>query len=619
MVLNMAQTWHQVRPGEARYDCGGCHAHTKAPLAFETTVSGQDGHPATNLGLETLLLRLTEMSGTPGTVTVPSPSVTVEYFRDVRPILTARCAGCHTDDAADGKLNLHADGASVSCGGETWPGTYYRLAVDGNGNTNPGCAFGLGTPAGTPSYFIGPQQTRYIRGFQSRESLLFWKIFGQRLDGRSNATRTGDIDFAPDATHGNRLSFDEKATLVRWVDLGAPIDLCSWPGHGCGNPTWGWFEDDLRPTLWVSPTVAEARQGPVSAITVAAHDLESGLKAGSLWVSLSVPIGGQPAGTNLAAGLSPANGDSVAVPLPAPTDLAAAGTTMIAGIRDNAGHVTRIVRTFSGGGPSVQTISPTSGPATGGTAVEISGGVFESGAAVSIGGAGASGVSVPASDRVNAATPPLSAGTLNDVAVVNAGGGGGGILPAGYLADFLDVPAAHMFHRFVETIFRRGVTSGCGGGRYCAEDAVLRSQMAVFLLRAAEGESYRPPAATGLFADVPASDTYAPWIEEVYRRGITKGCQSSPLRYCPGAAVNRAAMSVFLLRGRFGAGYLPPAAAGLFADVPAPDSFARWIEDLYTRGITAGCAASPLQYCPGGPSTRGQMAVFLTRTFGLSP
>ena len=29
LVLNMAQTWHQVRPGEVRTDCGGCHAHSQ--------------------------------------------------------------------------------------------------------------------------------------------------------------------------------------------------------------------------------------------------------------------------------------------------------------------------------------------------------------------------------------------------------------------------------------------------------------------------------------------------------------------------------------------------------------------------------------------------------------
>lgn len=34
LALNMAQTWHQVRPGEMRANCGGCHAHSQAPLLF---------------------------------------------------------------------------------------------------------------------------------------------------------------------------------------------------------------------------------------------------------------------------------------------------------------------------------------------------------------------------------------------------------------------------------------------------------------------------------------------------------------------------------------------------------------------------------------------------------
>ena len=34
MVLNMAQTWHQLRPGEIRNDCGGCHAHSQKPTAL---------------------------------------------------------------------------------------------------------------------------------------------------------------------------------------------------------------------------------------------------------------------------------------------------------------------------------------------------------------------------------------------------------------------------------------------------------------------------------------------------------------------------------------------------------------------------------------------------------
>ena len=31
----MAQTWHQLRPGEVRNDCGGCHAHSQKPTLFK--------------------------------------------------------------------------------------------------------------------------------------------------------------------------------------------------------------------------------------------------------------------------------------------------------------------------------------------------------------------------------------------------------------------------------------------------------------------------------------------------------------------------------------------------------------------------------------------------------
>jgi len=63
---------------------------------------------------------------------------------------------------------------------------------------------------------------------------------------------------------------------------------------------------------------------------------------------------------------------------------------------------------------------------------------------------------------------------------------------------------------------------------------------------------------------------------------------------------------------------VPPTATGIFADVP-PGYFAiDWIEDLYARGITAGCGTNPLRYCPDQAVPREQMAAFLVRTF-LSP
>jgi hypothetical protein len=78
-------------------------------------------------------------------------------------------------------------------------------------------------------------------------------------------------------------------------------------------------------------------------------------------------------------------------------------------------------------------------------------------------------------------------------------------------------------------------------------------------------------------------------------------------------------MAVFLLKAHDGASYDPPDCTGVFADVPCTPGtgFSDWIEELYNRGITGGCSQSPLNYCPDNPNNRGQMAVFLVKTFGL--
>jgi hypothetical protein len=76
-------------------------------------------------------------------------------------------------------------------------------------------------------------------------------------------------------------------------------------------------------------------------------------------------------------------------------------------------------------------------------------------------------------------------------------------------------------------------------------------------------------------------------------------------------------MAVFLLKAKYGAGYVPPAVgAGTgFGDVP-PDYWAgAFIKQLVTEGITAGCGSG--NYCPESSVTRAQMAVFLVKTFSL--
>ena len=185
--------------------------------------------------------------------------------------------------------------------------------------------------------------------------------------------------------------------------------------------------------------------------------------------------------------------------------------------------------------------------------------------------------------------------------------------------SFTDTPSSHPFFRHIETILHHGITGGCDATSYCPANSVTRTQMAIFLLRAQNGGDYSPPPAQGnVFADVPAEMLGAAFIEDLYNRGITSGCSTNPLRYCPNDTVSRAQMAIFLLRTRFGSMYSPPAAQGIFEDVPEESFVAPFIEDLAARGVTAGCQASPPRYCPADPITRGQMAVFLTRMFELN-
>lgn len=179
--------------------------------------------------------------------------------------------------------------------------------------------------------------------------------------------------------------------------------------------------------------------------------------------------------------------------------------------------------------------------------------------------------------------------------------------------DFLDVPPTDPFHDYVIKIARNGITAGCGGGNYCRNNSVTRAQMAVFLLKAEHGSSYLPPACTGIFGDVTCPSPFADWIEQLAAEGITGGCGGG--NYCPGNPVTRAQMAVFLLKTEHGPSYTPPACMGIFGDVVCPSAFADWIEQLAAENITGGCGGG--NYCPGNPNTRGQMAVFLSKTFNL--
>jgi hypothetical protein len=177
---------------------------------------------------------------------------------------------------------------------------------------------------------------------------------------------------------------------------------------------------------------------------------------------------------------------------------------------------------------------------------------------------------------------------------------------------FSDMPTSSTFFPFVQGIYANEIIPACAVGSFCPDSPITRKEMAKFLLLARYGNNYTPPACTTpTFSDVPCSNPYAAWVNEMARQGITSGCGGG--NFCPEGNITRAQMSVFLMVTRgFPALTCPPSS---FNDVPSTSSFCGWIKQIAAQGITAGCGGG--NFCPDNLVSRGQMSVFLSTTFSL--
>ncbi len=178
-------------------------------------------------------------------------------------------------------------------------------------------------------------------------------------------------------------------------------------------------------------------------------------------------------------------------------------------------------------------VAPRSGAAEGGTSIIVAGTGFLPGASLAIGGMLAGSVEVIDSSTIRATTPPLAPGIFHDVTVTNGPSAAPGedvTLPAGWMTDFRDVPQDDIFHAYVASLLRKGITAGCGAGDFCRDSAVRRDQMAVFLLKGKHDPPYAPPQCTppGSFNDVPCPGLFSDWVYQVLSEGIAGACSISP-------------------------------------------------------------------------------------------
>ncbi|MBK8639094.1 MAG: S-layer homology domain-containing protein [Chromatiaceae bacterium] len=114
-------------------------------------------------------------------------------------------------------------------------------------------------------------------------------------------------------------------------------------------------------------------------------------------------------------------------------------------------------------------------------------------------------------------------------------------------SSFSDVSPSAWSCPHIKRMGELNITGGCGGGNYCPQGLVTREQMAVFIVRALEGN----PAANycngvAPFNDVSAASWSCGHIKRLVELGVTQGCGNG--NYCPGNEVTREQMAAFIAR-----------------------------------------------------------------------
>jgi hypothetical protein len=111
------------------------------------------------------------------------------------------------------------------------------------------------------------------------------------------------------------------------------------------------------------------------------------------------------------------------------------------------------------------------------------------------------------------------------------------------VADTFSDDDGSPFEPDIEALAAAGITTGCGGDRYCPSDPVTRGQMASFIVRALDLATGPP----NRFVDDDGSPHEAS-IAGLSAAAITAGCALGPEYFCPSEPVTRAQMAAFLYR-----------------------------------------------------------------------
>ncbi len=145
----------------------------------------------------------------------PQRRRTVDFRRDVMPIIAEKCAPCH--GKSETPLRLDGDPAlAAGPGGRAWFNRAYQNLLAPADSADPRTTLG-----------------KHVHPGRARTSPLIWRILGRNTSRPWDADGGGEVRQMPPPERGI-LTADEKRTLIEWIDMGALWDgipgADNWPG-----------------------------------------------------------------------------------------------------------------------------------------------------------------------------------------------------------------------------------------------------------------------------------------------------------------------------------------------------------------------------------------------------
>lgn len=239
MAVQTLLGWSYIRPYGERI-CIGCHdgsyggkayknvhakalynwwysdlSHYDSPFAFANIRVNKDGYYAGVKHGEDIVVPSDVYYGGPsGTTSQPVEGLrpemrrTVDFRRDIQPIIDAKCASCH--DATQGP-DLSGSLSLVNVGGTAAYSQAYNSLLE---------------PQKGKDKTLGG---KYVNPGSAINSLLIWRLYEESLSPFS--PKENPFPRAGRVLHDSILTPEERYTFVEWIDIGAQWDNIQGPDH----------------------------------------------------------------------------------------------------------------------------------------------------------------------------------------------------------------------------------------------------------------------------------------------------------------------------------------------------------------------------------------------------